>query len=105
LTTAFFTEESSGNHALKPMNVLTKAFTPPVRYNLPKTLSRNNPNSKIAKSLKKTRRYSGISQDRLSKRADLPLNDAVTVEYGANTNPIIETLPNREGVLTTAFMI
>jgi hypothetical protein len=74
------------------MNVLTKAFTPPVRYNLPKTLLRNNPNS-------------GISQDRLSKQADLPLNDAVTSKYSANTNPTIETLPNREGVLTTAFMI
>jgi hypothetical protein len=87
------------------MNVLTKAFAPPVRYNLPKTLSRNNPNSKTAKSLKKTRRYSGISQDRLSGRAGLPLNDTVAVEYGVKTNPTIETLPNREGVLTTAFMI
>lgn len=87
------------------MNVLIKAFTPPVRYDLPKTLSRNNPDSKISKSLKKTRRYSCISQDRLSQRADLPPNDAVTVEYGANTNSTIETLPNRDGVLATAFMI
>ena len=34
----------------------------------------------------------GISQDRLSKLADLSLNTVVTVESGANPNPTIETL-------------
>ena len=38
------------------------------------------------------RQEKGISQDRLSKLADLSLNTVVTVESGANLNPTIETL-------------
>ena len=34
----------------------------------------------------------GISQDRLSKLADLSLNTVVTIESGANPNPTIDTL-------------
>ena len=52
----------------------------------------NNKSSKIAKNLKKIRQDKGISQDRLSKLADLSLNTVVTVESGANPNPTIETL-------------
>ena len=51
-----------------------------------------NPQSKIGKNIKKRRRKKGISQDRLSKLADLSLNTVVTVESGANPNPTIETL-------------
>ena len=55
-------------------------------------MSNNNQGSKIAKNLKKVRQDKGISQDRLSKLADLSLNTVVTVESGANPNPTIETL-------------
>ena len=55
-------------------------------------MSNNNPQSKIGKNIKKIRQEKGISQDRLSKLADLSLNTVVTVESGANPNPTIETL-------------
>ena len=55
-------------------------------------MSNNNPQSRIAKNLKKLRQEKGISQDRLSKLADLSLNTVVTVESGVNPNPTIETL-------------
>jgi len=55
-------------------------------------MSNNNQGSKIAKNLKKIRQDKGISQDRLSKMADLSLNTVVTVESGVNPNPTIETL-------------
>jgi len=55
-------------------------------------MSNNNPQPKIGKNLRKLRQEKGISQDRLSKLADLSLNTVVTVESGANPNPTIETL-------------
>jgi transcriptional regulator with XRE-family HTH domain len=55
-------------------------------------MSNDNPQSKIAKNIKNVRLEKGISQDRLSKLADLSLNTVVTVESGANPNPTIETL-------------
>ena len=57
-----------------------------------KTMSNNNSKSTIGKNLKKIRQEKGISQDRLSKLADLSLNTVVTVESGLNLNPTIETL-------------
>ena len=57
-----------------------------------KTMSNNNSKSTIGKNLKKVRQEKGISQDRLSKLADLSLNTVVTVESGLNPNPTIETL-------------
>lgn len=52
------------------------------------------PNSKntIGKNMKRLRAKQGISQDRLSKLADLSLNTVVTVESGTNENPTIDTL-------------
>ncbi|PIR67612.1 hypothetical protein COS74_01285 [bacterium CG06_land_8_20_14_3_00_33_50] len=55
-------------------------------------MSNNNSKSMIGKNLKKIRQEKGISQDRLSKLADLSLNTVVTVESGLNPNPTIETL-------------
>jgi len=55
-------------------------------------MSNTNPQSKIAKNIKQIRQEKGISQDRLSKLADLSLNTVVTVESGVNPNPTIETL-------------
>lgn len=51
-----------------------------------------HPKNTIGKSIKKLRKKQGISQDRLSKLADLSLNTIVTVESGANENPTIDTL-------------
>jgi len=55
-------------------------------------MSNTNPQSKIGKNIKRLRQAKGISQDRLSKLADLSLNTIVTVESGVNPNPTIETL-------------
>ena len=57
-----------------------------------KNMSNNNSKSTIGKNLKKVRQEKGISQDRLSKLADLSLNTVVTVESGLNPNPTIDTL-------------
>jgi len=46
----------------------------------------------IGKNMKKFRQEKGISQDRLSKLADLSLNTIVNIESGGNPNPTIETL-------------
>ncbi len=46
----------------------------------------------IGKNIKRLRTEQGISQDRLSKLADLSLNTVVTIESGANENPTIDTL-------------
>lgn len=55
-------------------------------------MSNNISKSNIAKNIKKLRQEKGISQDRLSKLADLSLNTIVNVETGNNPNPTIETI-------------
>ena len=57
-----------------------------------KIMNKHNSKSKIASNLKKIRQKRGISQDRLSKLADLSLNTVANVESGLNPNPTIETL-------------
>lgn len=57
-----------------------------------KIMNKRNSNSKIANNLKKIRQKREISQDRLSKLADLSLNTVSNVESGLNPNPTIETL-------------
>ena len=42
--------------------------------------------------MKRLRKEQNLSQDRLSKLADLSLNTVVTVESGTNENPTIDTL-------------
>ncbi len=49
-------------------------------------------NSKIADNIKKYRSKLGISQDRLSKLADVTYNTIIKIESGANINPTIETI-------------
>jgi transcriptional regulator with XRE-family HTH domain len=46
----------------------------------------------IGKNIRDLRQRMGISQDRLSKLADLSLNTVVKVESGRNPNPTIKTL-------------
>ena len=55
-------------------------------------MSASNNNSKIADNIKKYRNKLGISQDKLSKLADVTYNTIIKIESGANTNPTIETL-------------
>lgn len=55
-------------------------------------MSSNNSKNMIGKNIKKFRQEKGISQDRLSKLADLSLNTIVNIESGGNPNPTIETL-------------
>lgn len=47
---------------------------------------------KIARNIKKHRERLGISQDRLSKLADVTYNVIIKVESGATPNPTIETV-------------
>ncbi|OGF78472.1 hypothetical protein A2W54_04745 [Candidatus Giovannonibacteria bacterium RIFCSPHIGHO2_02_43_13] len=51
-----------------------------------------NSNSKISTNIKKYRNKLGISQDKLSKLADVTYNTIIKIESGANINPTIETL-------------
>ena len=46
----------------------------------------------IGANIKNIRGKKGISQDRLSKLADLSLNTIVKIESGKNSNPTINTL-------------
>lgn len=55
-------------------------------------MSSNNSQNVIGKNIRKSRQGKGISQDRLSKLADLSLNTIVNIESGGNINPTIETL-------------
>lgn len=47
---------------------------------------------RIAKNIKKYRRKLGISQDKLSKLADIAYNVIIKIESGATLNPTIETI-------------
>lgn len=46
----------------------------------------------IAKNIKKYREKLGISQDKLSKLANIAYNVIIKVESGATPNPTIETM-------------
>jgi len=48
--------------------------------------------STIGKNIKKYRQDKGLSQDKLSKLADLSLNTVVKIELDESPNPTIETV-------------
>lgn len=48
--------------------------------------------NRIGKNIKKLRQAKGLSQDRLSKAADVSCNSIIKLETGGITNPTIETL-------------
>lgn len=52
----------------------------------------SNIKSVIGKNIKKYREKMGISQDRLSKLADITYVTIIKIESGANKNPTIETI-------------
>lgn len=47
---------------------------------------------KIGENIKRLRQQKGLSQDKLSKLADISLNTVVKIELGANPNPTLETI-------------
>ena len=49
-------------------------------------------NSKIADNIKKYRGKLGISQDKLSKKADLAFHTIAKIEAGTTPNPTIDTV-------------
>ena len=52
----------------------------------------SNNKSTIAENIKEFRNKMSVSQDRLSKLADVTYNTIIKIESGANKNPTIETL-------------
>ena len=48
--------------------------------------------STIGKNIKRYRQDKGLSQDKLSKLADLSLNTVVKIEIDESPNPTIETI-------------
>lgn len=48
--------------------------------------------STIAENIKKYRAKQGISQDKLSKLADITYNTIIKIESGVTYNPRVETL-------------
>lgn len=48
--------------------------------------------SAISKNIKKYRNKTGISQDKLSKLANVTYNTIIKIESGATQNPRVETL-------------
>ena len=46
----------------------------------------------VSENIRKLRIKKGISQDRLSKDADLVLNTVVKIETGESPNPTVDTL-------------
>lgn len=46
----------------------------------------------ISENIKKIRKKKGISQDRLSKLADVTLTTLTKIESGVNSNPTINTI-------------
>ena len=52
----------------------------------------SNKISTIAKNIKRIRKKKGISQDKLSKLADVAYNTIIKIESGAIQNPTIETV-------------
>jgi transcriptional regulator with XRE-family HTH domain len=51
-----------------------------------------NNKSIIAENIKKYRKKKGITQDKLSKLADITYNTIIKIESGATYNPRVETL-------------
>ena len=48
--------------------------------------------STLGKNIKRLRLERGISQDKLSKLADISLNTVVKIELDQNPNPTLETI-------------
>ena len=60
-------------------------------------------NSKIADNIKKYRGKLGVSQDRLSKLADVTYNTIIKIESGITSNPRVETLKSIANALNVSI--
>ena len=59
--------------------------------------------STVSKNIRKIRKEKGISQDRLSKEADLALNTVAKIETGESLNPTVETLQKIANALGVSY--
>lgn len=59
--------------------------------------------STIGKNVRKYRKKLGLSQDKLSKRAEVAYNTVVKIESGENSNPTIKTLTKIAKVLNVSL--
>ena len=62
-----------------------------------------NNKSVIAENIKKYRKKKGITQDRLSKLADINYNTIIKIESGATYNPRVETLKQIADALSVSI--
>jgi len=63
----------------------------------------SKPKSTIAENMKKYRQKLGISQDVLSKRANLAFHTIAKIEAGATPNPTIDTVKKIADALGVSF--
>lgn len=66
-------------------------------------MSKNDSLPNIGENIKKLRLAKRISQDRLSKLADLSLNTVVNIENGGSQNPTLETIKKVATALGTTI--
>ncbi len=59
--------------------------------------------STIGRNIKKLRNEMGISQDKLSKLADISLNTVVKLELGESPNPTLETIQKISNALSISI--
>jgi len=59
--------------------------------------------SSLAKNIKKLRKQKGLSQDRLSKLADVSNNTIIKIESGGIQNPTIKTVQKIAKALNTSL--
>jgi transcriptional regulator with XRE-family HTH domain len=57
----------------------------------------------IGENIKKYRKHAGISQDQLSKKADLAFHTIAKIEAGSTPNPTIETVKKIADALGVAL--
>lgn len=57
----------------------------------------------IGENIKRLRKEKGLSQDKLSKLADISLNTVVKLELDQNPNPTFETLQKIAKALNTSI--
>lgn len=62
-----------------------------------------NNKSVIAENIKKYRKKKGITQDKLSKLADITYNTIIKIESGVTSNPRVETLKSIANALNVSI--
>jgi len=65
---------------------------PVVKYNNSNKILYCQEKKMLAKNIKKYRKIKDLSQDKLSKLANVTYNTLIKIESGANKNPTLKTL-------------